>query len=118
MNKLKFFQPCASPCTYICAKQAQMETRSPLVHPGTEKAIGVDLLVPPIIYPLDILRMGVARWTFFLGCIWLGHSYGHYKPCLCSDALIKLLVFPIYKPVPRGPGSSTSLARCLQRAEW
>src|ERR1041384_8553227 len=36
---------------YICAKQAQMETRSPLVHPRTEKAIGVDLLVPPIVYP-------------------------------------------------------------------
>src|SRR3954469_8982300 len=36
---------------YICAKQAQMETRSILVHPGTEKAIGVDLLVPPIVYP-------------------------------------------------------------------
>src|SRR3954462_13564218 len=28
-----------------------METRSPLVHPCTEKAIGVDLLVPPIVYP-------------------------------------------------------------------
>ena len=36
---------------YICAKQAQMETRSPLVHPGTEKPIGVDQLVPPIVYP-------------------------------------------------------------------
>src|SRR3954465_8911835 len=36
---------------YIYSKQAQMETRSPLVHPGTEKAIGVDLLVPPIVYP-------------------------------------------------------------------
>ena len=36
---------------YICAKQAQMERRSPLVHPRTEKAIGVDLLVPPIVYP-------------------------------------------------------------------
>ena len=61
---------------YIWAKQAQMERRSPLVHPGTEKAIGVDLLVPPIVYPppLDILRMGVSRWTFFLGCVWLGHS--------------------------------------------
>src|SRR4051812_12443574 len=31
-----------------------------------------------------------------------------------SDALIKLSVFPIYKPLSRGPGSSTSLARCLQ----
>src|SRR3954470_18215459 len=31
-----------------------------------------------------------------------------------SDALIKLAVFPIYKSLPRGPGSSTSLARCLQ----
>src|SRR3954466_8870508 len=51
MNKVKCVQPCASPCTYICAKQAQMERRSPLVHPGTEKAIGVDLLVPPIVYP-------------------------------------------------------------------
>src|SRR4051812_44704075 len=30
------------------------------------------------------------------------------------DALIKLAVFPIYKPLPRGPVSSTSLARCLQ----
>src|SRR3954464_6331339 len=36
---------------YICAKQAQMETISPLVHPGTEKSIRVDLLVPPIVYP-------------------------------------------------------------------
>src|SRR3954469_16137765 len=31
-----------------------------------------------------------------------------------SDALIKLSVFPIYKPLSRGLGSSTSLARCLQ----
>src|SRR3954470_15384510 len=31
-----------------------------------------------------------------------------------SDALIKIAVFPIYKPLPRGPGSSTSLARFLQ----
>src|SRR4051812_47778759 len=30
-----------------------------------------------------------------------------------SDALIKLEVFPIYKPLPRGPGSCTSLARCM-----
>src|SRR4051812_38988185 len=36
---------------YICAKKAQMETISPLVHPGTEKSIEVDLLVPPIVYP-------------------------------------------------------------------
>ena len=46
---VKCVQPCFS--MYICAKQAQMETRSPLVHPGTPKAIGVDLLVPPIVYP-------------------------------------------------------------------
>src|SRR3954470_15995097 len=31
-----------------------------------------------------------------------------------SDALIKLSVFPIYKPLSHGPESSTSLARCLQ----
>ena len=49
MNKVKCVQPSFS--IYICAKQAQMETRSPLVHPRTEKAIGVDLLVPPIVYP-------------------------------------------------------------------
>ena len=49
-----------------------METRSPLVHPGTEEAIGVDLS-PRSSTPLDILRMGVARWTFVLGCVWLGH---------------------------------------------
>src|SRR3954464_15653376 len=59
---------------YICAKQAQMETRSPLVHPGTAKAIGVDLLVPPIVYPPRYSPDGVARWTFVLGCVWLGHS--------------------------------------------
>src|SRR3954462_9734652 len=31
-----------------------------------------------------------------------------------SDTLIKLSVFPIYKPLSRGPGSSTSHARFLQ----
>ena len=31
-----------------------------------------------------------------------------------SDALIKLALFPIYKPLLRGPRSSTSLAKCLQ----
>src|SRR4051812_40830403 len=71
MNKVKCVQPCFS--MYICAKQAQMETRSPLVHPLTEKAIGVDLLVPLIVYPLDIPRMGVARWSFVLGCVLLGN---------------------------------------------
>src|SRR4051812_5161813 len=71
MKKVKCVQPCFS--MYICAKQAQMDTRSPLVHPGTEKPIGVELLVPPIVYPLDILWMGVARCTFVLGCVWLGH---------------------------------------------
>ena len=34
---------------------------------------------------------------------------------MCSDALIKLSVFPIYKPLPRGPRSSPSIARCLQQ---
>src|SRR4051812_25680098 len=72
MNKVKCDKPCFS--MYICVKQAQMDKRIPLVHLGTEKAIGVDLLVPPIVYPLDILRMEVARWTFVFGCVWLGHS--------------------------------------------
>src|SRR3954469_4509752 len=44
------------------------------------------------------------------------HTYSRVtcKVWRYSDALIKLTVFPIYKPLPRGPGSSTSLARCLQ----
>src|SRR4051812_31871931 len=71
MNKVKCVQPCFS--MYICAKQAQMETRSPLVHPSTEKAIGVDLLVPTIVYAPRYSSDGVARWTFVLGCVWLGH---------------------------------------------
>src|SRR3954471_148472 len=44
------------------------------------------------------------------------HTYSRVtcKVWRYSEALIKLAVFPIYKPLPRGPGSSTSLARCLQ----
>src|SRR3954468_837298 len=71
MNKVKCVQPCFS--MYVCAKQAQMETRSPLVHPRTEKAIGVDLLVPPFVYPPTYSPDGGSRWTFVLGCVWLGH---------------------------------------------
>src|SRR4051812_38016654 len=43
------------------------------------------------------------------------HTYSRVtcKVWRYSDALIKLAGFPIYKPLPRGPGSSTSLARCL-----
>src|SRR3954468_13959019 len=48
-NVVKCVQPWFS--MYICAKQAQIETKSPLVHPRTKKAIGVDLLFPPIVYP-------------------------------------------------------------------
>src|SRR3954462_9078240 len=46
----------------------------------------------------------------------LFHTYSRVtcKVWRYSDALIKLAVFPIYKPLPRGPRSSTSLARCLQ----
>src|SRR3954470_4844108 len=44
------------------------------------------------------------------------HTYSRVtcKVWRYSDALIKLAVFPIYKPLPRGPGSSTCLAKCLQ----
>ena len=44
------------------------------------------------------------------------HTYSRVtsKVCRYSDALIKLAVFPIYKPLPHGLGSSTSVARCLQ----
>src|SRR3954462_4365861 len=82
MNKVICVQPCASPCTYICAKQAQMETRSPLVHPGTEKAIGVDLMVPPIVYPPRYSLHGGSPVDICLG-LCLVRSYGHYKQCLC-----------------------------------
>src|SRR3954471_2407014 len=46
----------------------------------------------------------------------LFHTYSRVtcKDWRYSDALINLAVFPIYKPLPRGTGSSTSLARCLQ----
>src|SRR4051812_7363943 len=44
------------------------------------------------------------------------HTYSRVtcKVWRYSDALIKLAVFHIYKPLLRGPGSSTSLNRCLQ----
>src|ERR1043165_9978175 len=90
-----------------------METRSPLVHPGKEKAIGLDLLVPPIVYPPIYSPYGGSPVDI---CLWLCliRSLGHYKPCLCSNALIKLSAFAIYKPLAREPRSSTSLCRCLQ----
>src|SRR4051812_17413932 len=46
----------------------------------------------------------------------LFHTYSRVtcKVWRYFDALIKLAVLPIYKPLPRGPGSCTSLARCLQ----
>ena len=28
---------------------------------------------PRIVYPLDFVRMGVARWNFLLVCVWLVH---------------------------------------------
>src|ERR1041384_2960937 len=44
------------------------------------------------------------------------HTYSRVtcKVWRYSNALIKLALFPIYKPLLRGPRSSTSLARCLQ----
>src|SRR3954468_9646858 len=81
---------------YICAKQAQYEKKSPLVKPRTEKAIGVDLRVLPIVYPpLDILRMGVARWTVVLGCVWLGHRFITNHAC-AQDVKRPYPVLPKY----------------------
>src|SRR3954469_11969647 len=83
MNKVKCVQPCFS--MYICAIQAQMETRSPLVHPGTEKAIGVDLLVSPIDrLPPRYSPDGGSPVDICLG-LCLVRSQGHYKPCLCPS---------------------------------
>src|SRR3954463_5826338 len=102
MKKVKCVQPCLS--KYICAKQAQMEKRIPLVHPRTEKAIGVDLLVPPIVYlPLVIFRMGVARWTFVLGCVWLGHRV--ITNHVCAQAVTR------FYPVPPKTGSCTLIIK-------
>src|SRR4051812_7839909 len=44
------------------------------------------------------------------------HTYSRVtsKVWRYSNPLVKLAVFPIYKHLPRGPGSSTSLVRCLQ----
>src|SRR3954470_15712505 len=63
---------------------------------------------------------GVTHGNLFLNLSTFHNTFIHiYSRVTCkvwrySDALIKLTVFPIYKPLPRGPGSSTSLARCLQ----
>src|SRR4051812_41301616 len=104
MNKVKCVQPWFS--MYICAKQAQRETKSPLVHPRTEKSIGVYLLVSPIVYPLDILRMGVARWTFVLGCVWLGHRV--ITNHVCAQAIITLVQ---NRPLDFSKGNGTNTSR-------
>src|SRR3954470_12535083 len=82
MNKVKCVQPCFS--IYICAKQAQMETRSPLVHPRTKKAIGVDLLVPPIVYPPRYSPAGGSPEDICLG-LCLVRSMGYFQPILCPS---------------------------------
>ena len=43
--------------------------------PMPRSAVSYETLIrgPRIVYPLDILRMGVARWTFLLVCVRLGH---------------------------------------------
>src|SRR3954469_20215680 len=82
MNKVKCVQPWFS--MYICAKQAQMETRSPLAHHRTEKPIGVDLLVPPIVYPPRYSPDGDSPVDICLG-LCLVRSQGQYKPCLCPS---------------------------------
>src|SRR3954470_19044881 len=71
MNKVKCVQPCFS--MYICSKKAQIETRSPLVHPRMEKAIGVDLLVPLIVYPPRYSPDGGSTMDICLGLCLLGH---------------------------------------------
>src|SRR3954467_1149297 len=101
MNKVKCGQPCFS--MNICAKQAQMEKRSSLVNPRTEKVIGVDLLVPRSSIPLYILRMGVARWTFVLGCVLLGHR-------VITNHVRAQDVRRIY-PVPPKTGSCTLIIK-------
>src|SRR3954468_17102886 len=82
MNKVKCVQPCFS--MYICAKTAQIETRSPLVHPRMEKAIGVDLRVPPIVYPPRYSPDGGSPVDICLG-LCLVRSSSHYKPFLCPS---------------------------------
>src|SRR3954468_18153591 len=62
---------------------------------------------------------GVHTWKLVSESFNIPQHFHTYSRVTCKvwmyfDALIKLAVFPIYKPLPRGPGSSTSLARCLQ----
>ena len=59
---------------------------------------------------------GVTHGNWFLNLSTFHNTFIRiYSRVTCkvwrySDALIKLAMFPIYKPLPRGPGSSTSLA--------
>src|SRR3954462_9136633 len=52
--------------------------------------------------------------TFHNTFIHILGSHARFSLEVYFDALIKLAVFPIYKPLSRGPESSTSLARCLE----
>src|SRR4051812_13566411 len=103
MNKVKCVQPCASPCTYVINKHIWRKEVHWSTLVRTEKAIGVDLLVPRSSTPLDILRMGVARWTFFLGCVWLGHRI--ITNHVCAQAVTR------FYPVPPKTWSCTLIIK-------
>src|SRR3954468_12768383 len=62
---------------------------------------------------------GGNTWELVSESFNISQHFHTYSRVTCKvrrycNALIKLAVFPIYKPLLRRPGSSTSLARCLQ----
>src|SRR3954471_154635 len=69
-------QMCPTLCfsMYICAKQEHGDKKSIGPPCYGESSRGRPAGPPQSSTPLDILRMGVARCTFVLGFVWLGHS--------------------------------------------
>src|SRR3954470_17078999 len=67
----------------------------------------------------DACEGGGHTWELVSESFNIPQHFHAYSRVTCkvwrySDDLIKLAVFPINKPLPRGLGSFTSLARCLQ----
>src|SRR3954463_1469149 len=103
MNKVRCVQHCFS--MYICAKQAQMEPKSPFVHPRTEKSIGVDLLVPPIVYPPRYSADGGSPVDICLGLCLVRSELGSLQTMYvfrCPDEL-SYRCFLCINPYRAGP---------------
>src|SRR3954468_17175465 len=61
---------------FICAINKHSERKKSIGQTSYgESYRGRSAGPPDRLPPLDILRMGVARWTVVLGCVWLGHRF-------------------------------------------